>query len=71
MNKGQNTRGYDRYLAFDIHREYILVGGQNEDQEWVLTPGGLVSRSCQNGGRKFLQRGYCGAGNDHECVGDL
>jgi transposase len=38
MNKGQNTRGYARYLAFDIHREYILVGGQNEDQNWVLTP---------------------------------
>ena len=38
MKKGQNTRGYARYLAFDIHREYILVGGQNEDQEWVLTP---------------------------------
>ena len=38
MKKGQNTRGYARYLAFDIHREYILVGGQNEDQEWVLRP---------------------------------
>ena len=38
MNKGQNTRGYKRYLALDIHREYILVGGQNEDQEWVLMP---------------------------------
>ena len=38
MKKGQNTRGYERYLAFDIHREYILAGGQNEDQEWELTP---------------------------------
>ena len=38
MKKGQNTRGYARYLAFEIHREYILVGGQNEDQEWVLRP---------------------------------
>ena len=38
MKKGQNTRGYARYLAFDIHREYILVGGQNEDQEWLLRP---------------------------------
>jgi len=38
MNKGQNTRGYERYIAFDIHREYVLVGGQNEDQDWVLTP---------------------------------
>jgi transposase len=38
MKKGQNTRGYARYLAFDTHREYLLVGGQNEDQEWVLRP---------------------------------
>jgi len=38
MNKGQNTRGYLRYMALDIHREYILVGAQNEEQEWVLTP---------------------------------
>ena len=38
MKKGQNTRGYQRYMALDIHREYILVGGQNEDQAWVLTP---------------------------------
>ena len=38
MNKGQNTRGYARYIAGDIHREYILVGGQNEDPAWVLAP---------------------------------
>ena len=38
MNQTQNTRGYKRYLAFDIHREYLLVGGQDEDQEWVLRP---------------------------------
>jgi len=38
MKHTQNTRGYARYLAFDIHREYILVGGQNEAQAWVLTP---------------------------------
>ena len=38
MKQSQNTRGYQRYLAFDIHREYLLVGGQDENQEWVLTP---------------------------------
>jgi transposase len=38
MKKGQNTRGYQRYMALDIHREYILVGAQNEDQAWVLSP---------------------------------
>jgi transposase len=38
MKKGQNTRGYQRYMALDIHREYILVGAWNEEQDWVLTP---------------------------------
>jgi len=38
MNKGQNTRGYKRYMALDIHREYILVGAQDEEKEWILTP---------------------------------
>jgi transposase len=38
MKKGQDTRGYERYMALDIHREYLLVGGWNEAKEWVLTP---------------------------------
>ena len=38
MKKGQDTRGYERYMALDIHREYLLVGAWNEEQEWVLTP---------------------------------
>jgi transposase len=38
MKKTQNTRGYERYFAIDTHREYHLVGGQNEDQEWVVNP---------------------------------
>jgi transposase len=37
MNKVQNTRGYARYMAMDIHREYILVGAWNEEKEWILT----------------------------------
>jgi transposase len=38
MKKGQDTRGYERYMALDIHREYLLVGAWNEEKEWVLTP---------------------------------
>jgi len=38
MKKVQNTRGYERYMAMDIHREYILVGAWNEEKEWILTP---------------------------------
>lgn len=45
MNKGQNTRGYARYIACDIHREYILLGGQNEEQAGVLAPRRVIARS--------------------------
>ena len=38
MKKGQDTRGYKRYMALDIHREYLLAGAQNAEQDWVLTP---------------------------------
>ena len=38
MKQSQNTRGYERYFAIDTHREYHLVGGQNEDQDWVVSP---------------------------------
>jgi len=38
MTGSQNTRGYERYFAIDTHREYHLVGGQNEDREWVVPP---------------------------------
>jgi transposase len=38
MKQTQNTREYKRYFAIDTHREYHLVGGQNEDQEWVVNP---------------------------------
>jgi len=38
MKKVQNTRGYERYMAMDIHREYILVGAWNEEKAWVLMP---------------------------------
>ena len=55
MKKGQNTRGYASYIACDIHREYILVGGQNEDQAWSHRAG-LVSTSFRNGlGRIFVR----------------
>lgn len=38
MKKGQDTRGYRRYMALDIHREYILVGAWDAEKDWILTP---------------------------------
>ena len=38
MKFEKDTRGIKRYIGFDIHKEYVLVGGQNAQQEWVLAP---------------------------------
>ena len=34
----EDTRDLDRYIALDIHKEYVLAGGMNAEQEWVLLP---------------------------------
>lgn len=57
MKKGQNTRGYARYIACDIHREYILVGGQNEDQAWVLAPRRVSIEKFPEWAKKNLRQG--------------
>lgn len=38
MKGTQNTIGTQRYLALDIHKEYVLAGGMNAAQEWTLHP---------------------------------
>jgi len=38
MKFAKDTRGIERYIAMDIHKEYVLVGGQNARQEWMLRP---------------------------------
>ena len=38
MKFEKDTSGIQRYVAFDIHKEYALVGGQNVRQEWVMAP---------------------------------
>jgi transposase len=32
------TRPIQRYIALDIHKEYVLAGGMNARQEWLLPP---------------------------------
>ncbi len=38
MKFEKDTSGIERYIGFDIHKEYALVGGQNARQEWVMQP---------------------------------
>jgi len=57
MKKGQDTRGYERYLALDIHREYLLVGGWNEEKEWVLTPRRVSIEKFPEWAKKNIRQG--------------
>src|SRR5258706_4483047 len=38
MKISQTTREVQRYIALDIHKEYVLAGGMNAAQVWVLQP---------------------------------
>ncbi len=35
MKGTEDIRQIERYIALDIHKEYVLAGGQNAKQEWV------------------------------------
>lgn len=34
----EDTSQIKRYVALDIHKEYVLAGGQNAKQEWLMPP---------------------------------
>jgi len=60
MKKGQDTRGYQRYIALDIHREYLLVGAWNEEKDWVLTPGRVSTEKFPEWVKKNIRTGEIG-----------
>ena len=38
MKGTEKSRDIERYIALDIHKEYVLAGGMNAAQEWTLQP---------------------------------
>ncbi len=38
MNSIPETIPIQRYIGIDIHKHYLMVGGQNRHQEWTLRP---------------------------------
>lgn len=48
MEISQETRAIQRYIALDIHKEYVLAGGMSAAQEWVVPPRKIeMSRFCE------------------------
>jgi transposase len=38
MNSPGNSSEIERHIALDIHKEYVMAGGMNAAQEWVMRP---------------------------------
>jgi transposase len=38
MIQNPETIPIQRYIALDLHKHYTMVGGQNQEREWVLRP---------------------------------
>lgn len=57
MKFPKDTRDISRYLAFDIHKEYVLVGGQNARQEWVMQPRRVGSDQARQWAEANLRKG--------------
>jgi hypothetical protein len=52
MSRGNTSTPITRYVALDIHREYLTVGAVDSQQQIVLTP------------RRFGARSFCRLGSD-------
>jgi hypothetical protein len=38
MNPHPKSIPIQRYIGIDIHKHYLMIGGQNRHQEWTLRP---------------------------------
>ena len=47
----------ERYLGIDLHKEYVMIGGQNKRQEWVLRPRKIQMRRFRDWAAKNLRPG--------------
>ena len=57
MKFAKDTRGIERYIAMDIHKEYVLMGGQNARQEWVMQPRRVGVEKMREWAAANLRRG--------------
>jgi hypothetical protein len=72
MSRGNASMPITRYVALDIHREYLTVGAVDSQQHIVLTPRRFGARSFYRLGSDPSELFGCrGAGGDGQCLGAL
>jgi len=57
MNRNPETIPIERYIGIDIHKQYVMVGGQNDKQEWVLRPRNVQMSRFRDWAAKNLRMG--------------
>lgn len=57
MNSPGNSREIERYIALDIHKEYVMAGGMNATQEWVIRPRRIEMHQFRNWAGNNLRAG--------------
>ena len=57
MNSPGNSSEIERYIALDIHKEYVMAGGMNAAQEWVIRPRRIEMHQFRNWAGNNLRAG--------------
>ena len=57
MKGTEKSRGIERYLALDIHKEYVLAGGMKAVQEWLMQPRRIEMGKFREWAKKNLCEG--------------
>jgi hypothetical protein len=57
MKTFPETIPIERYSAIDLHKEYVMVGGKNEQQEWTLRPRRVQMSRFRDWAQKNLKPG--------------
>jgi transposase len=52
-----NSKDIQRYIALDIHKEYVMVGAMNAAQEWVIHPRRVEMLRFRSWAEKNLRAG--------------
>ena len=57
MNSPPETIPIQRYIGIDIHKYYVMIGGQNARQEWTLRPRQVQMTRFRSWAEKNLKPG--------------
>jgi len=57
MTSPPETIPIEHYIGIDLHKHYVMVGGQNEQQEWILRPRNVQMSRFRDWAAKNLKPG--------------